>query len=188
MKVQLTNNRKRSALAFLVLVGLLLLVTPSSTFGDADEIYDKVLEVSDDDGNEATGQVAAWFLVAANLTVAISLLTKGITHFIPISAELKSSISRLNHYQKKHLMKFHYYVNPVILAIAAFHWLLSRCSSTSLPELGLLLMLALSAFGILLKFKIVPTSYRKTLFKVHTNAIAFASVVCILVLGHLMVD
>jgi drug/metabolite transporter (DMT)-like permease len=111
MKVQLTNNRKRSALAFLVLVGLLLLVTPSSTFGDADEIYDKVLEVSDDDGNEATGQVAAWFLVAA-----------------------------------------------------------------------------LSGFAILLKFKVVPTTYRKTLFKVHTNGIAFASVVYILLLGHLIVD
>ena len=41
----------------------------------------------DDDGNEVTGQMAAWFLGAANLTIALSILIKWMNRFLPLKPE-----------------------------------------------------------------------------------------------------
>lgn len=47
--------------------------------------------------------------------------------------------------QKKALMWLHYYLNPAILGIALWHWLSSRCKSSALPELGLLVTVTVIA-------------------------------------------
>ena len=91
---------------------------------------------TDDEGNETAGQIAAWLLAAANLPVVLSILTKWTIKFVPLSANLKGSLAGFNRFQKKHLMFLHYYLNPAVFGVAVWHYMSSRCVSTSLPEWG----------------------------------------------------
>jgi len=141
-----------------------------------------------DGGNETTGQIAAWSLAAANLTVALSLLVKGIRRFAPLRPEVKDSMGRFNSFQKKHLMRFHYLLNPLIAGVALLHWTLSRCKSTTLPEWGLLTMCALVLLGLILKFKLCPKSLMRNVYRVHTQPALFLFFVSVLVIGHLAMD
>lgn len=141
-----------------------------------------------DRGNETTGQIAAWSLAAVNLTVALSVLIKGVRRFAPLRPEVKDSMGRFNSYQKKHLMKFHYLLNPFISGVALLHWSLSRCSSTTLPEWGLIMLCALAVLGMVLKFKLCPKSLLKSVYTVHTQPVLLVIVVSVLVVGHLVVD
>lgn len=141
-----------------------------------------------DKGNETTGQLAAWLLAGANLTVGVSLLIRGANRFLPLAAEVKKSLGKFNQAQKKYLMKLHYFLNPAILLIAVVHWSLSRCGSTSLPEWGLGLMLAVGVLGALLKFKLAPRSLTRFIYRVHTNPAVVASVVAVLLAGHWIMD
>jgi hypothetical protein len=102
---------------------------------DRSSVFDK-----HDEGNETAGQIAAWLLVAANLPVVLSVLIKWTNRFVPIHAKLKNGLSGFNRFQKKYLMRFHYLLNPLVLGIALWHWLSSRCKSTVLPEWGLIVM------------------------------------------------
>ena len=101
-----------------------------------------------DEGNETAGQMAAWLLVAANLPVVLSLLIKWTNKFAPMGNGLKNALVRFNRFQKKYLMRLHYYINPLVLGIALWHWLSSRCKSTALPEWGLAVMFALIVFQL----------------------------------------
>jgi hypothetical protein len=89
------------------------------------------------EGNEATGQIAAWLLVSADLTVLFSIITKGANRFLPLKPQTKSSIKAFDQFQKKYLMRFHLLLNPVALCLAFFHFLLSSCRTSPLPEWGL---------------------------------------------------
>jgi hypothetical protein len=142
----------------------------------------------DNEGNETAGQIAAWLLVGANLTIAISILTRWANNFAPLGPKLKSSLSSLNRSQKKHLMFLHYYLNPVILGIVLWHWLTSRCKSSALPELGLVMMVILMSLGIALKFKLYPVNFRKNVYQIHTHPLFFLLLVLALVVGHTIVD
>jgi hypothetical protein len=142
----------------------------------------------EDDGNEAAGQVAAWLLLAANLPVAVSLMIKGLNRFAPLRNDTMSALNQFNRAQKKVLMWLHYYLNPVILAIALWHWSSSRCRSTVLPEMGLLVMVLMIVLGILMKFNASPRSLRRPVAAVHTQPILFLTMFLVLVAGHLMVD
>lgn len=141
-----------------------------------------------DHGNETTGQIAAWSLAAANLTVALSLLIKGVRRFVPMPEEIKDSMGKFNSHQKKYLMRFHYLLNPLIAGVALLHWSLSRCGSTALPEWGLILMCALAVLGIVLKFRLCPKSLLKSVYTVHTQPVLLLVVISVLVVGHLVVD
>ena len=141
-----------------------------------------------DKGNETTGQIVAWSLAAANLTVALSLLLKGVKQFAPLGPEVQKSLSKFNITQKKYLMRLHYILNPVILLLAVLHWTLSRCKSTALPEWGLLTMGVIVALGIVLKLKLCPKDLVKSMYKVHTQPVLFLILVSMLVIGHLSMD
>lgn len=141
-----------------------------------------------DEGNEATGQIAAWSLGVINLTVAISLVLKGLKRFAPLSPELKNSITKFNGLQKKYLMPFHCYLNPVFVGVAIVHWTLSRCQSTALTEWGLLAMCFIAALGIVLKFKLVSSKSLRNVYKVHTQPVIFMSLICLVLIGHLIMD
>jgi hypothetical protein len=141
-----------------------------------------------DKGNETTGQMVAWSLAAVNLTVLISLMIRAIRRFAPLSEEIKNSFWKFNSLQKKHLMRFHYVLNPLILAIALLHWTLSRCASTSLPEWGLFTMCVIVALGIILKLRLCPKTLLRSVYKVHTQPVLVLLLVSILVIGHLAVD
>lgn len=141
-----------------------------------------------DDGNETTGQIVAWSLAAANLTVALSLLLKGVKKFAPLGAGAQNTLSQLNSMQKKYLMRFHYILNPLILLLAILHWSLSRCKSTALPEWGLVTMGAIVVLGIVLKLKLCPQDFLKNVYKLHTQPVLFLILISMLVIGHLSMD
>src|SRR5512139_1414568 len=122
-----------------------------------------------DKGNEFTGESAAGVFAAANLTVGFSLLAKGLARYARLSADAKDRVKRLNQTQKKHLMRFHYFLNPLALILAFIHFSLSRCRSTSLPEWGLVVMAILAGIGIMVKYKVSPKGLRRTVYQIHTN-------------------
>ena len=142
----------------------------------------------DDEGNETTGQTAAWLLAAANLTVFVSILMKGASRLLPLEPQTKSSFKNFNQFQKKHLMRFHYVLNPVALCIAFFHFLLSYCRSSPLPEWGLILVTMMVFLGLILKFKVSPKGMRKFVYRLHTTSVTSLIMILLLVAGHLIVD
>lgn len=142
----------------------------------------------DNEGNETAGQIAAWLLVGTNLTIVMSILTRWTNSFAPLGPNLKSSLSSFNRSQKNCLMYLHYYLNPVILGIVMWHWLTSRCKSSALPEIGLVMMVILMGLGIALKFKLCPINLRKNIYKIHTHPLFFLVMVLALIIGHTIVD
>ena len=141
-----------------------------------------------DEGNELTGLTTAWLLAAANLTVFLSLLLKGANRYLPFKPETKSAVKRLNQFQKKHLMRFHYLLNPLALCIALLHFLLSCCRKTSLPEWGLFVVTLMVFFGLMLKYKGTPKWMRRFVYRLHTASVTFSVMIVLLVVGHLIVD
>ena len=142
----------------------------------------------EDEGNEATGQVAAWLLASANLTIALSLLMKGAARFLSLVPEKKISLKKLNQLQKKYLMRFHYLLNPLALCAAFFHLLLSSCPSSSLPEWGLMLLVIMVGLGISLKFKVAPLWMRRVIYRLHTAPAAVSIMILLIVVGHLSAE
>ena len=142
----------------------------------------------EDEGNEVTGQTAAWLLVAANLTVALSILMKGVSRYFPLEPETKSTIKRFNQLQKKYLMRFHYVLNPLALCIAIFHFLLSSCRKSSLPEWGLIFVTMMVFLGLMVKFKVTPKWMGRFVYRLHTGLATFSIMIILLVVGHLIID
>jgi hypothetical protein len=155
---------------------------------ERDEQHHSQLFGRNDEGNETAGQMAAWLLVAANLPVVLSLLIKWTNEFVPMGNGLKGALARFNRFQKKHLMRFHYLINPLVLGIALWHWLSSRCQSTALPEWGLAVMFALIALGLIMKFRLCPKQLRKSVYRLHTQPLVFLTMVMVLTIGHLIID
>ena len=141
-----------------------------------------------DEGNELTGLTTAWLLAAANLTVFLSLLLKGANRYLSLKPETKSAVKRLNQFQKKHLMRFHYLLNPLALCIALLHFLLSCCRKTSLPEWGLFVVTLMVFLGLMLKYKGTPKWMRRFVYRLHTASVTFSVMIVLLVVGHLIVD
>lgn len=142
----------------------------------------------DNEGNETAGQITAWLLVLSCFPIAVSILIRWINRFSPLGPGIKKTLVRLNRFQKKHLMRFHYYVSPLIAGVALWHWLASRCKSTALPELGLLIMVLLISLGIFLKYKIGPKYFRKIVYQIHTQPFIFIAMILVLTIGHVIVD
>ncbi len=140
------------------------------------------------EGNELTGETAAWLFGIANLTVMISLLSKGTVKFTPLATHLKEKIKSLNKFQKKYLMFFHYVLNSIALIIAFVHFSLSRCAASFLPELGLALAAVIGVAGIFVKFKISPKSIRSAVYRLHTNPMPLGFVLMMLFAGHSIID
>ena len=140
------------------------------------------------EGNETTGQIAAWLLVSANLTVLFSIITKGANRFLPLKPQTKNSIKAFNQLQKKYLMGFHFLLNPIALCVAFFHFLLSSCRSSPLPEWGLLLVAMMVALGLVLKFKVAPGWVRRVVYRLHTTPATSSMMILLLVVGHLVSD
>ncbi len=141
-----------------------------------------------DKGNETTGEITAWSLGVANLTVALSILIRWLRGFVPLAPETKSALARFNATQKKYLMQLHYTLNPVILLLALIHWSLSRCRSTALPEWGLVIMGGLALLGIVLKFKLCSKDALKNVHKIHTQPILLLILIALLIMGHMSMD
>jgi hypothetical protein len=140
------------------------------------------------EGNEFTGESAAWIFAAANLTVVFSLLARGLTRYAPLAADVKDRVKGLNQTQKNHLMRFHYFLNPLALILAFIHFGLSRCRSTSLPEWGLVVMAILAGIGMMVKYKVSPKGIRRTVYQIHTNPFLLGCLLLLLLIGHSIID
>ena len=146
--------------------------------------HEKIEEI-----NEATGQVAAWILAAANLNVLISLLIRG-TRFAALPAQINDRLKRFNQIQKKFLLPVHFFLNPLALGVAFIHFMsaTSQCRASGLPEWGLALMALITGIGIMVKFKVFPKNLRKSTYQIHTNPIPITLLLAILLIGHAVVD
>lgn len=202
-----TRGNRRTFFVLVVLILFVLSVWPGTAAGNDHERserhhnrYEKGMGNHDyedqnrrrlkkgDGGNELTGQTAAWLLVAANLTVALSILMKGMTRYFRLKPETKSAVKRFNQFQKKHLMRFHYVLNPSALCIAGLHFLLSSCRKSSLPEWGLLFVTMMVFLGLAVKFKVAPKWMGRFIYRLHSSPAVFAALILVLVMGHLIVD
>jgi hypothetical protein len=141
-----------------------------------------------DHGNETTGEIAAWMFGVANFPVALSVILKAFANLVPAGLNLRDPVTRFNRQQKKHLIKLHYWLNPIALGIALTHFLLSMCRSTTLPEWGLGIMVLTGLLGIMMKFKLSPASMRQKVFKFHTSPVLLIAAISILLIGHSIVD
>ncbi len=142
----------------------------------------------EDEGNEVTGQTAAWLLVSANLTVALSILMKGVSRYFPLEPGTRSSINKMNQLQKRYLMRFHFVLNPLALGMAVLHFLLSSCRKSSLPEWGLVFVTMMVLLGLMVRFKVTPRWLRKQVYRLHTGFVTFSTMIILLVAGHHLID
>jgi len=138
-------------------------------------------------GGEASGQIAAWLFGLANFPVALSILLKAGGKAMPQGLNLKKTIDLANSRQKRHLMRLHYWLNPVAAAVAIFHFSAAECRSTIMPELGLGLMLLIIILGLMMTFRLSPMPMRKAICKLHTSPISLAAAISILMIGHSMI-
>jgi hypothetical protein len=141
-----------------------------------------------DQGNETTGEMAAWLFGIANFPVALSIILKTSAKFTSPSLNLREPLTRFNRQQKKYLMRLHYWLNPIALGIALTHFLLSTCKSTAMPEWGLVIMLATVLLGLMMKFKWSPASMRQRVYKFHTSPFLLIAAISILLIGHTIAD
>jgi len=140
-----------------------------------------------DEGDEFTGQVSAWLFGISCLPVAINLIAMRALRQGPGQSRVKEWIKRFNSWQRKHLMPSHTFLTLGALAVAGAHYLMSTCSSTFLPELGLLSMAILVGSGLLIKLKFGPPSFRKRNYQFHASLVISGALVTILFLGHVIV-
>lgn len=141
-----------------------------------------------DKGNEFTGQCAAWIFAAANLSVSLSLIFKGVIRFASLARETKDKITFFNKLQKKYLMRFHYVLNPLAVVLALLHFSLSCCRSTSFPEWGLTGASTLALIGLIIKFRGSPPRIRKFVYRIHTSPVPFGLILVLLLAGHGIID
>ncbi len=141
-----------------------------------------------DKGHEASGQTAAWLLPAANLTAAISILLKSVKRFLPIEARTKTSIAKFNQLQKKYLMRWHYILNAAAFGVALFHFSLSRCRASPLPEWGLAALGIMTFLGLMVKFRTPAGHGRKLFRRLHTSSVSFMLLTFLIVFGHMIID
>lgn len=145
-------------------------------------------EIRGDEGNETTGEVAAWLFAFANLPVLFGLLFRSINRFASLTDKAKITLKKLKNAQKKYLMPLHYFLNIIALLLAIIHFSLSNCRSSFLPELGLGLMACIVVVGAMLKMNTTPKGVKKIFYKIHTSPLTMGFVVSVLLVGHSIVD
>jgi hypothetical protein len=141
-----------------------------------------------DDGNELTGQLAAWIFGAANITVGFGLLSRILIRRFQDKNQFIDRIRRFNRFQKRHLLPVHYFLNPLALLVAITHFSLSACRSSLLPEWGLAIMAVITGIGAMVKFKKSPQGLRKYVYKLHTSPFPLFLLLTILLIGHQLFD
>lgn len=137
-------------------------------------------------GDGATGALAGFLLVLANLTVFLSLILKGINRLFVLNQETKDSIREFNQAQKKYLRGLHYYLNPIAIGVAILHFHLSTCRSI-LPDASLFIFIGLGILGLILKYKLAPIAVNKIVYNLHCSWVPFFGVILLLMMGHAMI-
>jgi hypothetical protein len=145
-------------------------------------------ERGDNGSSKSLGEISAWLFGIANFPVVLSIFVKICAKSKSLDEKLRERMEWLNRRQKKYLMKLHYWLNPVAFGVAVFHFAMSECRSTVMPELGMGVMFLVFILGLMMTFKLSPASMRKAVFKFHTSPVLLVVVVSILLIGHSIVD
>ena len=185
-------------LAFIIFTSLHPAVTDNCLYADEhryqrkiqgdDRIFFSESKGKKDKGNEFTGELSAWMLFLANFTVLFSIFYKNVERYARLSNSSREYLKRFNKFQKKHLRRLHYILNPVALSIALIHFFLSCCNSSSFPEWGLGGMAILMITGVFIKLGFLPSGIRKSLHRFHTSPVPVCLIGVILLTGHLIID
>ncbi len=138
-------------------------------------------------GDGASGVLAAWLFVIANVTVALSISLKIAVKAMSPGDTRRRKIEGFNQTQKKYLRPVHYWLNPIAMIVAITHFYLSQCTVSIFPELGMAAMILISAAGLLIWLKLAPAAIRRLAFQVHTSPFLFIATVSILLLGHSLI-
>jgi hypothetical protein len=125
----------------------------------------------DNTGDEFTGETTAWLFGASSIPVGVDLISRTVIRYVPFGERVKGFIRRINNAQRKYLMPFHTYLSILALGLGILHLTLSTCLTNPFPEMGLILSGILVATGLLFKWKAVPTTFCKALYKFHTSLI-----------------
>jgi hypothetical protein len=141
----------------------------------------------DHEGGELGGLAALLFGIA-NLPVVLSIVAKALAKLLPDRMSIKRKIMQGNAFQKKYLMKLHYWVNPFAFGVAIVHFFSSECRSTAMPELGMGAMLFVSVLGLMMTLRLSPRFMRKIVFRLHTSPITTILVFSFLVMGHSVIE
>jgi hypothetical protein len=139
-------------------------------------------------GNEFTGEATAWLFVASSIPVGVDLIAITVPRCLPIGGRANSFLRHINTVQKKYLMPLHIYLSIAALGLGILHLTLSSCIANPFPELGLILTGILVTTGLFFKWKVVPTLFRKYLYKFHTSLIVSGVLLAILFIGHAVMD
>jgi hypothetical protein len=135
-------------------------------------------------GNEFTGDATAWLFGVSSIPVVIHWISRIILRYIPIGESIKEVIRRINTFQRKYLMPFHFWLSIPALGFGVAHLTLSSCEGNILPEIGLILAGVLVATGLFFKLNLVPKSFRKALYQFHASLIVSGLLLAILLIGH----
>jgi hypothetical protein len=139
-------------------------------------------------GDEFTGEVTAWLFCASMIPVGLDLLFRFLLRLGFLGEASKRFINRINCVQKKFLMPLHTYLSTMALGLGILHLTLSSCVLNPLPEIGLYVSGFLVITGLLIKWKVVPKSTFKVLYKFHTSLIVLAFLYVILIAGHSVME
>ena len=142
----------------------------------------------DSTGNEFTGEATALLFGAASVPVGIDLMSRATIRHMPFGNRVKGFIRRINNAQRKYLMPLHTYLSILALGLGILHLSLSYCAANPFPELGLILSGILVATGLLFKWRAVPATFRKALYRFHASLIVSGVLLVILFTGHAVMD
>ena len=135
-------------------------------------------------GNEFSGEATAWLFGLSAFPVGFDLISRAAIRYFPVGGTLKSILRHINNLQRKYLMPFHTYLSIVALGLGILHLVLSSCIANPFPELGLFITGILVITGLLFKWKAVPSTLRKTLYKFHASLMLSGVLLAVLVIGH----
>jgi hypothetical protein len=133
-------------------------------------------------------EVTAWLFCASMIPVGLDLLFRFLLRLGFLGEASKRFINRINCVQKKFLMPLHTYLSTMALGLGILHLTLSSCVLNPLPEIGLYVSGFLVITGLLIKWKVVPKSTFKVLYKIHTSLIVLAFLYVILIAGHSVME
>lgn len=137
-----------------------------------------------DRGNKTAGLTTAWLLLLANAPIVFGMCVRWARRSDALGSDTKTMLAGMERFQKKRLMGLHAYGNLAAGTAALFHFFTSCCRSTPLPEWGLLLLLAMAALGVVLKWKLSTGPGYQIARRIHTHPAVLAALILLLVIGH----
>jgi hypothetical protein len=152
------------------------------------QISDLIKTRQNNTGDEFTGEATALLFGISIIPIVVDLITRKIFRYASGGEILKGIIQRINIGQRKYLIPFHTYLSILALGLGILHLGFSSCIENPLPEMGLLLAGTLVGTGLLSKWRIVPTVFRKYLYQFHASLIVSGLMFVILLTGHAVMD